>query len=106
MLKWVQRLEHFLGAPLNWVIRQHGPFFPAPVVAWVLEWGCYPFQILYLLARCPVLKQTLDIVLVRGRPRNLEAPRVKGCLGMNWSPFSSLIFEDSFFPSCLIPPGL
>lgn len=23
---------------LNWVLRQHGPFLTAPVVAWVLEW--------------------------------------------------------------------
>lgn len=39
VLKWVQRLEHFLGAPLNWVLRQHGLFITAPVVARVLEWG-------------------------------------------------------------------
>ena len=32
----------------------------------------------------------------------MEAPRVKGCLDVNWSPFSSLIFEDSC-PLCLFP---
>lgn len=50
----------------------------------------------------PSVKANPRYSLGWGEGRNLGAPRVKGCLDVNWSPFSSLIFEDSC-PLCLFP---